>query len=273
VCSFYDHCHGDEPEHPIAELPGRRERLLKELAELGIDDIRNIPSDFGGLTALQARVRDVVSAGSRHHDPAIAAALAKAEFPVHFVDFETFMPALPVFAGTRPYQTVPFQWSDHVLSEDGQVSHREYLHDGSDDPRQRFAETLLDAASDAGSVIVYSGYEEFCLRELEAALPELAPRLAQLRTRLFDLHPIIKTHIYDPAFHGSFSIKRVLPALVLHLGYEDLEIGDGLLASLAYEELRDPTTAGDRAAELRGNLLAYCRRDTEAMLELFRALG
>jgi predicted RecB family nuclease len=272
VCSFYDYCHGDEPEHPIAELPGRRERLLKELAELGIDDIGKIPSDFAGLTDLQVRVRDAVSAGSRYHDPAIAAALAKADFPVHFVDFETFMPALPVFAGTRPYQTVPFQWSDHVLSADGHVSHREYLHDGRDDPRQRFAETLLDATGHAGSVVVYTGYEEFCLRELETALPELAPRLAQLRARLFDLHPIIKTHIYDPTFHGSFSIKKVLPALVPHLGYDDLEIGGGLLASLAYEELRDRETTSNRAAELRASLLAYCRRDTEALLELFRGL-
>jgi len=243
-----------------------------ELADLGIADIRDIPLEFDGLTVLQMRVRDAVRAGTRYHDPAIAVALANAEFPVHFIDFETFMPALPVFPGTRSYQTIPFQWSDHVLSSDGQVSHREFLHDGRDDPRKRFAESVLEAAGTGGSIVVYSGYEEYCLRELEAALPELAPRLAQLRARLFDLHPAIKAHVYDPAFHGSFSLKNVLPALVPQLGYDDLEIGDGLLASLAYEELRDPSTSWGRAAELRSNLLAYCRRDTEAMLELFRAL-
>ena len=123
-----------------------------------------------------------------------------------------------------------------------------------------------------GSVVVYTGYEEYCLRELEAALPEFASSLAQVRARLFDLHPVIKAHIYDPGFHGSFSIKAVLPALVPRLGYDDLEISEGLLASLAYEELRDPSTPADGAAAVRANLLAYCRRDTEAMLELFRAL-
>ena len=271
-CPFHGHCHDDGPEHPIDELPGRRERLLQALAELGVVDIRDIPSKFDGLTSLQARVRDAVRAGTRYHDPAIAAALAKAQFPVHFLDFESFMPALPVFPGTRPYQTIPFEWSDHVLSADGQVIHHEFLHEGPDDPRRRFAESLLDAAGLTGSIVVYTGYEEYCLRELEAALPEVAPRLAQLRPRLFDLHPLIKAHIYDPAFHGSFSIKAVLPALVPHLGYDDLEIGDGLLASLAYEELRDPSTSRDRAAALRANLLAYCRRDTEALLELFREL-
>jgi len=272
-CPFYDHCHGDGPEHPIEELPGRRAQLLRELADLGIADIRDIPHDFDGLTVLQQRVRDAVNAGNRYHDPAIAAALAKAQFPVHFVDFETFMPALPVFAGTRPYQVIPFQWSDHVLAADGQVSHQEFLHDGPDDPRRRFAGSLLDAVGRVASVVVYTGYEEFCLRELEAALPEFASRLAHVRARLFDLHPVIKAHIYDPAFHGSFSIKTVLPALVPHLGYDDLEIGDGLLASLAYEELRDPGTSSNRSAQLRAHLLGYCQRDTEALLELFRALG
>jgi CRISPR/Cas system-associated exonuclease Cas4 (RecB family) len=272
VCPFYDHCHGDGPEHPIEELPGRRAQLLQELAELGITDIHDIPHDFDGLTILQRRVRDAVKAGNRYHDPAIATALAKAQFPVHFVDFETFMPALPVFVGTRPYQVIPFQWSDHVLSVDGEVSCRDFLHDGADDPRPRFAESLLDTVGLTGSIVVYTGYEEYCLRELEAALPEFASHLAQLRTRLFDLHPVIKTHIYDPAFHGSFSIKVVLPAIVPRLGYDDLEIANGLVASLAYEELRDPNTSAERAAALRANLLAYCRRDTEALLELFRAL-
>jgi hypothetical protein len=123
-------------------------------------------------------LRDAVSAGNRYHDAAVATALAQVQFPAHFVDFETFMPALPVFVGTHPYQTIPFQWSDHVLPADGQVRHCEFLHDGSDDPRRRFAETLLDAVSGGGSIVVYSRYEEFCLRELEAVLPELALRLA-----------------------------------------------------------------------------------------------
>jgi hypothetical protein len=272
VCGFYDHCHDDEPEHPVHELPGRRARLLQELADLGVADIGSIPPEFDGLTALQIRVRDAVRAGTRYHDPAISAALAKAQFPVHFVDFETFMPALPVFAGTRPYEAIPFQWSDHVLTTDERVSHAEYLHDGPDDPRRRFTESLLDAVGLVGSVVVYSDYEKRCLRELEMVLPEFAARLAHLRTRLFDLHPVIKTHIYDPAFHGSFSIKAVLPALVPHLSYDDLEISDGLLASLAYEKMRDPNTSADRAAALRATLLPYCRRDTEALIELFKAL-
>ena len=242
------------------------------MAELGVTDIREIPPDFTGLNQLQERVRDVVQSGNRYHDPAIAKELGRAKFPVHFLDFETFMPALPVFVGTRPYQAIPFQWSDHVLPKRGQVSHHEFLHEGSDDPRRTFAESLLKTAGKGGSIVVYSGYEGRCLRELEAEFPDLAPDFEKLRARLFDLHPVIKRHVYDEAFHGSFSIKKVLPAIVPHLCYDDLEIGEGSLASLAYEEMRKTSTPADRTAELRCNLLAYCRRDTEAMLELFKVL-
>ena len=194
------------------------------------------------------------------------------QFPVHFIDFENFAPALPLFAGTRPYETIPFQWSDHVLSEGDRVIHHEFLHGGSGDPRRSFAESLLRTGGEGGSIVVYSSFEGARLRELEALFPDLTPGLAQIRARLFDLLPVVRTHVYDQAFRGSFSIKAVLPALVPHLDYNDLEIGGGLLASLAYEELRRARTPADRAAELRANLLAYCRRDTEAMLELFKAL-
>jgi len=79
--------------------------------------------------------------------------------------------------------------------------------------------------------------------------------------------------VYDPAFHGSFSIKQVLPAIVPGLSYDDLEIREGELASQAFEEMRRSCTPPARAADLRAGLLAYCGRDTEAMLELVRALS
>jgi hypothetical protein len=221
---------------------------------------------------MQHRVCDAIRSGQRHHDPAIADVLTGLKTPVHFLDFETFAPALPVLPGTSPYEAIPFQWSVHTLLETGEVRHQEYLHDGADDPRPRLAAALIDALGSDGTVVAYSGYEKTCLSRREAALPELAADLARVRERLFDLLPAIRTHVYDPAFRGSFSIKKVLPALVPDLGYDDLDIRDGSVASLAYEELRDPATAPERATALRTQLLDYRRRDTEAMLELFRAL-
>jgi hypothetical protein len=195
------------------------------------------------------------------------------EYPVHFLDFETFNPALPLYAGTRPYQVIPFQWSSHTMSGDGVVRHDEFLHSGNVDPREDFARSLLEALGESGSIVVYSGFEETRIRELATALPSLAGRLAALVSgRMVDLLPLVRNHCYHPEFHGSFSLKSVLPALVSDLSYDALEIQDGGQASAAYAEMVRRYCPSERRDSLRKSLLAYCKRDTEAMVRLFQKL-
>ena len=87
-----------------------------------------------------------------------------------------------------------------------------------------------------------------------------------------DLLKIVRSHYYHRDFHGSFSIKSVLPALAPEFGYEDLEIRDGQLASVAFlESIRSDAKPG-RREQLRSDLLAYCERDTEAMLRVVEAM-
>ena len=271
TCQFYGHCHVNEPEHHISQLPRAREDLLESLAADGIEDIRDIPAGFPGLNPLQRRVRDSVTANRVYLDPALQRELQQLRHPIHFLDFETFNPALPLYRGTRPYQVIPFQWSLHTLDRDGTLRHREFLHDGNDDPRPAFAESLLAAVGDSGPIIVYSGFEAARIGELADALPAFSSGLeALLDGRLVDLLVLVRAHCYHPEFHGSFSIKSVLPALAPHLGYDDLAINDGTLASMAYAEMLRPETTPERRAEIRSNLLAYCARDTLAEVELFR---
>ena len=274
TCPFYGHCHVDEPEHHASQLPRANQKLLLMLEEAGIEDIRAIPADFSGLNELQQRVRDCVAGNRVHLDGALAASLGQLEYPVHFLDFETFNPALPLYVGTRPYQVIPFQWSDHIMDRDGNFRHEEFLHDGFDDPRESFAKSLLEALGTSGAIVVYSSFEETRIRELAAALPALASGLLDLLNgRIFDLLPLVRKYCYHPEFHGSFSLKSVLPALVPDFGYGDLKINDGGLASAAYAEMIRPETIQERRGSLRRNLLAYCERDTEAMVRLFRTFN
>ena len=120
--------------------------------------------------------------------------------------------------------------------------------------------------------MVYSGYEEGRIRALAKALPLFADELLALIPRVFDLLPLVRNHCYHPEFHGSFSIKTVLPVLIPSMSYEDLEINEGGLASLAYFEIIDSRTALQRRVELRNNLMKYCERDTEAMVRLVQKL-
>lgn len=273
ICPFYSHCHDGGPEHPVGDLPWLNPKLQQALRAASIQDIREIPENFEGLTDLHRRIRASVITGQVHADPELKRALDALTPPIHFLDFETCNPALPLFVGTRPFQQVPFQWSDHVLHRGGRLEHREYLHTLPTDPRRDVAESLIRALGDQGPIVVYSGFEERIIRSLAEELPECRDRLLPLvEARIVDLLELIKAHYYHPEFRGSFSIKGVLPALIDDLDYKDLEIREGGQAAVAYVELIDENAPEDRRAKVAEALRAYCRRDTEAMVRLFHRL-
>ncbi len=271
-CPFFGYCHRDEPEHPVMELPGLRRAGYERLKEAGIRDIGGIPPDFNGLSDMQRRVRESVATGRPFVGSRLASRLSEINFPASFLDFETLSLAVPIYAGTRPYQTIPFQWSLHVRESDGGLRHSEVLDDGPGDPRERFISALLKAMPAEGSIVVYSSYETTILKSLAEAFPQYADRLLALCERIVDLLQIIRGNYYHPGFHGSFSIKSVLPVLVPDLGYADLEVPEGMAASAAYARLIAGDASELERAEIREALLAYCERDTLAMVRVYDAL-
>jgi hypothetical protein len=271
TCQFYAHCTRDlvTPEYPLTELPSLRHRRLAELVALDIDSIGDIPAE-ASLSALQGRVRDAVQSGEPFVSPDLARALAEPRYPIHHLDFETFAPALPLIIGTRPYQTIPFQWSNHIEHADGSLTHEEFLCRQNNDPRQALVETMLASLGTSGSICIYTGYEVRIIRELATALPHAAKTLGALERRIWDLNAVIKAHYYHPQFHGSFSLKSVLPAVVPEMSYAGLAIQDGQAAARAYVQA---LTDGTRRVELHRQLLDYCGLDTLAMVKLRQVLA
>jgi predicted RecB family nuclease len=85
-----------------------------------------------------------------------------------------------------------------------------------------------------GSIVVYHQQSESQrLSDLFLRLPEFSGRIKKIQQRLWDLLPIIRNHVYHPAFGGSYSLKMVLPALVPEMTYEGMEVADGQAAGLA----------------------------------------
>jgi len=265
-CPFWGHCTQAKPARWVFYLPGGR-RTFQELVGQGIHTIDEIPAGFR-LTGIQQRMKDNVEWIGR----GLKAELSAVRYPVHHLDFETFMPAIPKYSNTRPYQTVPFQWSNHIVAKDGRVRHEEYLCAERKDPREEFLRTLLASAGSEGTICVYSGYEARILKELADAFPRFQSDIDGAIERFWDLLSVIRTHYYHPAFNGSFSIKSVLPAVVPDLGYDDLEIQEGSMASLQYYRMIFEVSDGDEKSRLRTALLKYCGRDTLAMVALRRAL-
>ena len=133
-CPFFGHCHQGEPEHPIRDLPRLMPGAYERLQASGIGDIGSIPPNFQGLSEVQRRVRDSVATGRPFVSTRLASRLGEINFPAGFLDFETLSLAVPIYAGTRPYQTIPFQWSLRVQGSDGGLSHSAFLDDGPGDP-------------------------------------------------------------------------------------------------------------------------------------------
>ena len=271
-CPFFGYCHRDEPEHSIRELPRLRKQTLERLKAAGIADVADVPAEFPGLTELQRRARVSVITGEPFVGPNLSSRLAEIEPPVSFLDFETVSPTVPLYALIRPYQTIPFQWSLHLRDSDGILSHSSFLHDGSGDPRQEFIASLLKSLPASGSIVTYSSYERTQLKSLAKTFPEFADELLALCDRIVDLLKIVRSEYYHPEFHGSFSIKSVLPALVPAGTYGDLDLADGGATAATYARLLTDELPDSERGRLRGGLLAYCARDIETMVGIYDAL-
>jgi hypothetical protein len=266
-CEFSGHCHQTLPANWIINLPGISQRRLDELVSLGVQDIRNVPDSFP-LTEIQDRVRRCVKNNEEYIPSELRGELEDVEYPAHFLDFETLGLAIPRYAGTRPYHKIPFQWSDHVLHKGGRIEHREYLCEEDKDPREEVTKSLLGALGKRGSIVTYTNYEEGVIKKLAEDLPQYRDQFLATLGRIKDLHAIIRSNYYHAGFHGSFSLKDVVPALLPDMNYENLAIQEGQQAGLEYLRMIDPATDTEERERIKAGLLAYCGQDTLTMVKI-----
>ena len=234
---------------------------------MGVESIREIPDDFE-LSEIQWRAVTCVQTGEPWYSPELRQVLGGLTYPLYFADFETVNPAIPPFAGMRPYDHLPFQWSVHVQRQpDAEPEHLEFLASDASDPRREFISSLCTALGEDGSIVVYSSFESQRLAELASWFPEFAERINAIQARLFDLLPGVREHVYHPAFAGSYSIKSVLPALVPEMTYDGMEVANGQQAGLAWESLvrgeggaTSATGSGRLCSDTAGKIRWLCRR-------------
>lgn len=275
-CGFLDHCSQNEPkaEHPVNWLPRLPAAKVQELRQRGVIEMGDVPVEW--LNAKQQRVRAQTLANAVYFDvDGAATALAPHGFPAYFLDFETIQFAVPIWAGTRPYQQIPFQFSLHTLDAQGQLQQAGFLDLTGNDPSAAFATRLIELCGEHGPIYVYSAaFETTRIAELAERFPTLRERLLSLNARIVDLLPVARDHYYHPSQQGSWSIKKVLPAVVPELSYDKLErVQDGGMAMDAFLEAIHPSTVQARKSEIQRQLIAYCGLDTYAMVRLWQVFS
>jgi len=260
-------CWDSLPEHNIFNLH-RGGKKCFDMFNQGIFFVKDIPTDIKLSAVQQIQQTCEIEAQPYIDKQAIQIFVDSLQYPLYFLDFETFNPAIPFYNGTRPYQKVPFQFSLHTVSSLGAESgHHGFLGDGTEDPRLTFLAKLRSTLGDCGNIIVYNqSFEKGILVELGKAFPEYTNWIKETCDRIVDLYaPFRSFSYYHPMQQGNASIKKVLPALA-GKGYDDLNIAKGDDASLAFFNMVMGRYNEEQKTKTMKELEEYCALDTLGMI-------
>jgi len=289
TCPLKDLCWKNIPEFSVFELY-RARGLAFDLYQDGVTRISDIDDVSMLNPTQQIQFKTIKEKGVYIDSKALKLWLGQLEYPLYFLDFETFSTAIPIFDGTRSYQNIPFQFSCHVLKSLGQSPQNHYFlaENDSHDPRPKLLESLKIAlgydgkgpgGSDAaaGSILVYyQSFEISILKALASAYTQHSWWIEDAIARIVDLYgPFGKFYYYHYRQKGSASLKSVLPALT-GISYDDMEIKNGEEASLSFLRTsffsNGKETDKDKLEKIRKDLIDYCGLDTEGMIHILRKL-
>lgn len=271
-CPFMGFCSSEEelPENPLSILPRFSIQRRESLEGDGIKELEQVPDEL--LNELQKRVKEATLQNQTYWDrEAAREALLPTDPETRFLDFETINFAVPIWAGTRPYQQIPFQFSLHTKLSDGVLGHRDFLDLSGNDPRPGLIEALIAACSESGRIYAYHvPFERRILQELASAFPEKGDALLAIADRLEDLLPVARAFYYHPSQQGSWSLKAVLPALCPELSYDQLEgVHHGGEAMEVFAKAIAPETSSEEREKMDQQLREYCALDTLATVRIW----
>ena len=275
-CPTFKYLNPDIPDYSVFNISRIGGKNLSVLVDGDIHNVHDVPEDIKLSVGQRNQVAVAKSKEPIINKPAIDELLSELEYPLYFLDYETVSSALPMFVGCTPFQQIPFQYSLHVLrGPDAELEHYEYLgRDSVVPPMPELLASLQSHIGETGSVIVwYKVFEKGRNTEMGKAFPEYAEFLEGVNDRVFDLMDVFsKQHYVHHDFKGSSSIKYVLPVLVPEFSYKEMDIQNGLVASIRWYDAVMGVADKEQAEKTFDALLKYCCLDTLAMVKIYEYL-
>lgn len=271
-CPLAEKCWSYLPDHNVTQLYRGKQKGY-ELIDQGILQIRDIPIGTELSEKQEIQIEAIRNGKAFVNKEQIRTFLRRIEYPVYCLDFETLNVAIPPFAGARPYQKIPFQFSIHIIPA---VRVEPKSHSFLAEGRDNFANDIIQALKviePKGTILSYNkSFEKQVLKSLEDLYPREKEWLGNLIPRMKDLmEPFRSFSYYHPEQCGSCSFKEILPALTGQ-SYEGMEIKEGGTASLKYYMTHFRDCEEEEKQKMRRALLEYCNLDTEGMVEILREL-
>ena len=273
VCRFAELCFVEEAE----KKPDSLETLVSsqykyDMLKEGRRELKDAdPYRIEGLPLQYAQIMADRQGGTYADKAALRTWLDRIQYPIAFIDFEWERYAVPPYEGMRPFDVLPFEYSVHLLYEDGRVEHKIFLD--TQDDRRDFIRGLIHDLPKSGSVVAYnaSGAEIIRLYEMMEQFPQYTGEIQSIIDRVEDLQiPFENGIVYDVRMAGSLSLKTITGILDKHL-YNDLDINQGMDAVYQWRRL-DRNEADRDKQKIEEQLKQYCGMDTYAMVIVFRWL-
>lgn len=272
---MYKYLHPELDRYSIYSLSYPNAKQIGELEDAGIILIKDIPDDNGYKDKHQLQVT-VTKTNKRIIDTEkIKDFLGTFQYPLYFLDYETYSSLVPIFDNESPYCDYPFQYSLHILDvPDADVRHVEYLHEANTCAIPDLVKQLQTDIGDTGTILSWNmSYEKGCNDRMAKLYPDYADFLLSVNERIVDLDiPFKDLWFVDKDFFGSYSIKYVLPVLVPELSYKELEVSDGLKARRLWMDTYLKGDNQDKKDQIYQELCEYCTLDTYAMVKIFKEL-
>ncbi|MDO4739963.1 MAG: DUF2779 domain-containing protein [Eubacteriales bacterium] len=274
-CPFWEECSAHVPKLNVFSIAGMSNRRKFQLYRSGVSSFTEClaqaklpkPQKMQVMHELEQRPPLI-------NRPSIAKFLRTLWYPVRFLDFESYQPAVPPYSGMKPFTQCAFLYSVHGLdSPSSPLEHAGVFVPYGTDPRRQIALGLCRDIPQNACVVVYSsGLEKAVVRELAGLYPDLRAHLMQIAANMRDLlGPFRERAYYDRRMEGSCSLKRVLPAMDARISYGELTgVQNGEDAVRTYEAMAalPPEKREETARQLR----EYCALDTLAMALILKKL-
>lgn len=278
-CGFWHYCSAYLPQPNVFDLHGVQMRTKLKCLGLGkvsyndLLETKKLVND----KALQVIRHDLEDLPDEIDREKVREFMNTLSYPIYFLDFETFNPAVPRYDDSRPYMQICFQYSLHYVEKEGdKPKHKEFLAYPGSDPRRTLCEQLCrDIPKDVCTVAYNMGFEKGRIKEMAEIFPDLSEHLMNIYDNMKDLMvPFQSRAYYNRAMQGSYSIKYVLPALFPddpELDYHNLEgVHNGGEAMEMF--MRMEKMSPSELEENRTYLLKYCELDTFALVKIWGKL-
>lgn len=274
-CDAMSYCWSHVASYSIFDISRLKSDTKFSLYKQGIVNFSDIADISSFSLSQQIQINSELENREIINREAIKEFVDSLTYPLYHLDFETFQQAVPQWKGVNPFMQIPFQYSLHVEEKNGDLKHYEFLAEDGKDPRYELAKRLVNDIPANVTVLAYSmGFEKGVIRKLAEQFEEFAPKLLAIHDNIKDLMtPFQKKDYYTPNMKGSYSIKKVLPALVpeMEMAYKELSLvhngGEAMQTFAKLSKMDDATKEQYREA-----LLQYCKLDTLAMVKVLKKL-